>query len=112
MALKRAGCGLALVALKRTGCDVWQMDCQASNVTANVPVTTFCTDICYQSFFATAQLHHPPRSAEIQPMSQRDISATRPYRGLVFKSIRVKNEKDENLRILQRSAVTFFTCGG
>ena len=25
-----------LVALKRAGCDVWQMECQASNVTANI----------------------------------------------------------------------------
>jgi len=33
---KKAGYGLALVALKRTGCDVWQMQCQASNVAANV----------------------------------------------------------------------------
>jgi len=31
--LKRAGCGMALVALKRTGCDVWQL---ASNTTASV----------------------------------------------------------------------------
>jgi len=36
MRLKRAGCGLALVALKRTTCDVWQLECQASNVTASV----------------------------------------------------------------------------
>ena len=34
MALKRAGCGM--VALKRTGCDVWQLECQASTVTASV----------------------------------------------------------------------------
>jgi len=36
VAFKRAGCGLALVALKRTGCDVWQLEYQASNVTASV----------------------------------------------------------------------------
>ena len=36
VALKKASCGLALVALKRNGCDVWQMECQASNITANV----------------------------------------------------------------------------
>ena len=30
---EKAGCGLAFVALKITGCDVWQMECQASNVT-------------------------------------------------------------------------------
>ena len=31
-ALKRASCGLSSVSLKRTGCDVWQLECQASNV--------------------------------------------------------------------------------
>jgi len=35
-ALKRASCGLSSVALKRTGCDVWQLECQASNITASV----------------------------------------------------------------------------
>ena len=34
--LKRAGCGLWSVALKRTGFDVWQLECQASNVIASV----------------------------------------------------------------------------
>jgi len=36
VALKRAGCWLALVALKRTGCDVWQVECHASNDIASV----------------------------------------------------------------------------
>ena len=36
-ALKRASCcGLSSVAVKRTGCAVWQLECQASNVTASV----------------------------------------------------------------------------
>jgi len=30
VALERAGRGLALVALKRTGCDVWQLECQTT----------------------------------------------------------------------------------
>jgi len=34
-------------------------------------VTTFCTDTRLQSFFATNQLHRPPRSAEIQHMLQK-----------------------------------------
>jgi len=34
--LERAGRGLALVALKRSSCDVWQLECQADNVTASV----------------------------------------------------------------------------
>ena len=35
-AVKRASCRLSPVALKRTGCDVWQLECQASNVTASI----------------------------------------------------------------------------
>ena len=35
VALKKAGCALALVGLKNN-CDVWQMKSQASNVTANL----------------------------------------------------------------------------
>jgi len=34
--LRRASCGLWSEAAKRTGCDVWQLECQASNVTASV----------------------------------------------------------------------------
>jgi len=47
-------------------------------------VTTFCTDTCFQSFFAADQLHRPPCSAENQPMSQQDASTTPLYRGLVL----------------------------
>jgi len=36
LALKRVSCGLSSTVLKRTGCDVWQLECQASNVTASV----------------------------------------------------------------------------
>jgi len=36
LVLKTADRGLALVDLKSTGCDVWQLECQAGNVTANV----------------------------------------------------------------------------
>ena len=35
-ALKRASCRLSSVALKRTGCDVWQLECLASSVIAGV----------------------------------------------------------------------------
>ena len=73
-----------LVALKRTGCDVWQMECQASNVTANVQSDHLLHGYMLPVFFANDQLHYPPRSAEIQPMSQQDASATHPYRGLVL----------------------------
>ena len=34
--LWRARCGLSSVALKGTGCGVWQLECQASNVTVSV----------------------------------------------------------------------------
>ena len=56
--LKWAGCGLALVPLKRTGCDMWQMECQASNVTANVQSGHLLHGYKLAVFFATDQLHH------------------------------------------------------
>ena len=62
-------------------------------------------------FFATDQLHRPPRSAEIQPMSQQDAYATRPYRGLVLDT-REEMKKMKNVRISQSSMVTFFRRGG
>ena len=63
-------------------------------------------------FFATDQLHRPPRFAEIQPCRmQQDASATCPYGGLVLDT-HEKNKKMKNLCILQGSAVTFFRCGG
>ena len=71
------------MALKRTGCDVWQMECQVSNITANVQSDHLLHGHMLPVFIATDQLHRPPRSAEIQPMSQQDASATRLYRGLV-----------------------------
>ena len=70
VALKIAGCGLALVGLKKTGCDVWQMECQASNVTANVQSDHLLHGYMLPVFLVTDQLHRSPRSAEIQPMSQ------------------------------------------
>ena len=67
------------MALKRSGCDVWQMDYQASNITANVQSDHLLHGYMLPVFFTTDQLHRPPGSAEIQPMSQQDASATRPY---------------------------------
>ena len=84
---KKAGCGLASVALKRTGCDVWQMECQTSNVTANVQ--SDCTDTCFQS------------------QRFRNSSMLR-----IGTQYAWKNEKKKNLCILQGSAVIFFRCGG
>ena len=84
MALERASRRLALMALKRTGCDVWQLECQASNVIASVQSDHFLHGYMLPVFFTTDQRHRPPRSAEIQPMMQQDASATCPYRGLVL----------------------------
>ena len=61
-------------------------------------------------FFATDQLHRPPSSAEIQPMSQQDASGTRPYRGLVLDTCEKFEKKDE--KFVHFQAVTFFSCGG
>ena len=36
LSCRRASCGLSSVALKRTGCGVWQLECQSSSVTASV----------------------------------------------------------------------------
>jgi len=61
-----------LVALKRIGCDVWQLECQANSVQSYMLLV----------FFVTDKSHRTPRTAEIQPISQ-PASATTPYRGLV-----------------------------
>ena len=71
VALKKTGWGLALVALKRTGCDVSQMECQAGNVTANVQIDHLLHGCMLPVFFAPNQLYRPPHCAKIQPMSQR-----------------------------------------
>ena len=111
MAVKQAGCGLALVPLKRTSYDVWQMECQANNVTASVQSDHLLHGFMLPVFFATDQLHRPPCCAEIQSMSQRYASAARPYRRVVLDT-REKMKKMKNLCILQGSAVTFCRCGG
>ena len=67
-------------------------------------VTIFCTDTCFQSFFATDQLYHPPCSAEIQPMSQQDAAVSQLVCIANWYSIHVKkNEKDEFVQVLQGS---------
>ena len=72
-------------------CGKWNVS--QSNATANVQSDYFLHGYMLPVFFATDQLHHPPRCAEIQPVSQQDASATRPYRRLVLDT-REKNEKD------------------
>jgi len=66
---------------RRTSCDVWQLECQASSVTASVQSDHLLHGYMLPIFFGTDQL---PHSAENQPMSQQDASATHPYRGLVL----------------------------
>jgi len=83
VALKRASCGLSSVALKRTGCDEWQLECQASNVTASVQSDHLLHEYMLPVFFATDQSHRTPRCAEIQPMLQLAAAKAHPYHGLV-----------------------------
>ena len=108
MALIKAGCGLALAALKRTGCDVWQMKCQASNVTAHAQndhllhaSSLFChwstalsTMLCWNS------AHVPTRRPQLVRITDWYSIHTH------------KNKKMKNVCSLQGSAVTFFRCGG
>jgi len=63
---KKAGCGLALVALKRTGCDVWQMERQTSNLTASNQSGQLLYGYMLPVFFATDQLHRPSLCAETE----------------------------------------------
>ena len=84
MALERASRGLALVALKRTSCDMWQLECRANNVTASAQSDHLVHGYMFPVFFATDQLHRSPCSAKIQPTSQQDASASCLYRGLVL----------------------------
>ena len=86
---------------------MWRIECQASNVTANVQGDHLLHGYMLPVFFATDQVHCPPGSAEIQPMSQQDTSTTRPYRGLMVLETCEKIKRMKNLCILQGSAVTF-----
>jgi len=61
------------VVLRRTGCDVWQLECQASNVTASVHSDHLLHRYMLPVFFATDQLHSPPRSGEIQPCCNKAL---------------------------------------
>ena len=65
------------------------------NVTANVQSDHLLYGYMLPVIFATDQLHRLPRSADIQPMSQQDPSATRSYRGLVLYA-REKMKKIKN----------------
>jgi len=74
---------------EKTGCGVRQMECQASNVTANVHSDHLLRGYMLLVFFATDQLYHPPCSAEIQPMSQQDAAVPQLVRIANWYSIHV-----------------------
>ena len=67
-----------MVALKRTGCDMWQLECLASNVTASVHSDHLLHVYMVPVFSSliTRIIHHA------QPMSHAAVT-TRPYCGLV-----------------------------
>ena len=73
-----ASCGLSSVALKRTSCDMWQLECQASNVTASGSKWPPSALIGYMLpvFLDTVRSHSTPRCAEIQPMLQQAAAAS------------------------------------
>jgi len=73
-ALKRASCGLSSVALK-TGCDAWQQERKAHNVTESVH-DHFLHQYMLPVFFNTDQSHSTPCCAEIQPLSQQAAAAS------------------------------------
>jgi len=68
-----------LVAVRKTGCDEWQLECQASNVIVSVQGDHLLQGYMLPVFFAADQLHSQPRSAEIQPMLQQERGGTQHY---------------------------------
>ena len=81
---KKAGCGLALVALKRTSCDVWQLECQSSSVRANVQsdhlLHRYMLPVYFELPLTYCIVHH----AVLKFGPCRSASTTRPHRGLVL----------------------------
>ena len=85
------------------------MECQASNVTANIQSDHLLHRYTLPAFFATDQLYRPPCAAEIQPMSQQGAAVPQ----LLVLDTREKMKKMKNLmQFLQGSGATFFRCSG
>ena len=103
---------MQLVALRRTGCDMWQMVCQTSNVKANVQSVHLLHGYMLPVFFATDQLHCPPRCAEIQPCRNKTLSQLVHIADWWYLIRAKKVKKMKNLCTLQGSAITFFRCDG
>ena len=80
------------VALQRTGCGVLQMECQASNITANVQSDHLLHEYLLPVFSPLINCIVHRSLLKFSPF--RNASATSPYRGLVLNT-REKNEKDE-----------------
>ena len=70
--------------------NVRQMECQASNVTANVQSDHLLHGYMLSVFFVIDQLYHPPCSADIQHMSQEDAAIPQLVRIANWYSIHVK----------------------
>ena len=78
----KTGCGLALVALKRTGYDVWQWNVRQATLHQMFKVTTYCMGTCFQYFSPLINCigHHA-----LLKFSSSSIAN--------WYSIRIKNEK-------------------
>ena len=61
---------------EKTGCDVWQLECQASSVTASVQSDHLLHSYKFLVFSDSDQSHSSPRCAEIQPIPQEAAAAS------------------------------------
>jgi len=73
---------------------VWQLECQASNVTVSVHSDHRLRRHTLPVFFADDQSRRLPCCAEIQPMPQQAAAATLPYRGLVLDTQLLRHATD------------------
>ena len=113
VALKNPGCGLALMAPKKwkepvVMCGKWNVKQPTSQ--QMFKLTTFCTDIYFQSFslLINCSVHH----AVLKFSPCRNKMLPQLVRIADWYSIREKMKKMKNLCILQGSAVTFFRWVG
>ena len=96
---------------KRSSCDVWKIECQPSNVTANVQSDHLLHGHMLPVFFCHWSTVSSTTLCWNSAHVAKDASASCPNRGLVLNT-RKKNKKKKKLCILQGSVVTFFRCGG
>jgi len=81
IALKTAGCGMALAAPKRTGCDVCNWNVRQATSQQVYKVTTFSINTCSQSFSTLVSriVHHAVLKFSPCPNKPLSQAATRPY---------------------------------